>query len=589
MNRSVPPERLTDFVGRDHLLEEAIPQSLRSADGLCPVVLRSVLGSGATAAAVEYLHRTYPRHYVAAEWIDFGGSDEVGHLVAVAQAQERFQEMGGPALLVLDGVASPEQLSGLLPAAGTHILITCSADVEPWRGVGSVLTISALTEHDAVRLLGRYEPGLSKREAEQLAARLDHSPEALAYVGQSLSRKLSARQVLEMSHAELLRLLRSGEFCSPVDRIRAAVVALHPEWQFAQDLLLALSLIGSPVFPTRCLGRVVHMVPGQMSSNAHLPVALFVEALEVLARRGLLRFGDAGTVELLNLPRLVSLLIADSPARTRADRLFESLVIAFEAEDQEPVHSFAADLAARHMLALGPSRIVTVEGRWAMTDLIRVHLRNHHYDTAIERLKHFRATWGAGCGESWEAQVDRHLAQAYEGVGDIRKAFECAVRAVTAETGRRGPHDRRTLSDSFVATRLFGMLDPAAARLMAEGLERQQAAWLGEHDRETLRTGSLLARLELRCRLPGAAAERARQVWRAQCSAMGELDPETLETRHLLGEALEATGYAAREALICYRDARRLRSRALGKGHPATVASRDAYLRVRRSLAPDSD
>lgn len=91
MNRSALPERLTDFVGQEHLLE-AIPQHLRFAAGLRLVVLRG-LGSGATAVAVEYLRRTYPRHYAAAEWIGSSDSDETGRLVS--RALNRFREVGG--------------------------------------------------------------------------------------------------------------------------------------------------------------------------------------------------------------------------------------------------------------------------------------------------------------------------------------------------------------------------------------------------------------------------------------------------------------------------------------------------------------
>lgn len=215
-------------------------------------------------------------------------------------------------------------------------------------------------------LLCRYEPGLPMPEAERLAARLDHSPEALTHVGQRLSRKLSARQVLDMSHAELLELLRRGGICSPTERIRAAVEALAPEWRFAQDLLRAL--------------------------------------------------------------------------------------------------------------------------------------------------------------------------------------------AMEAEARRLGVRARLTLADSYAVARILGIYDPAAALRKAEEAEHQQAKWLGERHRETLRTGSLIARLQLRCRLPDTAADQARSVWRAQCNVLGESDHETLETLHLLGEALEATGHSARAALTCYRE-----------------------------------
>ncbi|MDI5969932.1 hypothetical protein POF50_011385 [Streptomyces sp. SL13] len=588
MNKSAPPERLTDFVGQDYLLEETIPQSLRRASGRRPVVLLSVLGSGATAVAVEYLHRTYPRYYAAAEWIDCGDGNEIAGYVG--RAMYRFREVGGPALLVLDGVTQPERVSALLPAGGPDILITSSADPTAWPLAERVLKVTALMPHDSVRLLCRYEPGLPKREAELLASRLDHSPEALAQVGKLLSRRLSARQVLGMSHAELLELLCHAGPSSHAVRIGAAVAALAPEWCFAQDLLRAFALIGSPVFPSRNLGRLVHHGQGGAASGLRLPVALLVEALELLSQRGLLRFSDDGIVELLNLPAHISLLGIDAPTRARAEQLVEAIVVALDPALAAPNQRSAAEMAVQHLLALKPDSITTAEGRAALVDLCTAQLATGQYNMVIDQLSGFRAAWDGGGGQTWEAALDRYLAQAYEGIGNFHEALTCMARAVNASRRCGGEHDRLTLADSYAATRYYGMENAAAAIPMAEELERQQVAWLGEHDRETLRTGSLIARLMLRRSITPpevvAAADQAMSMWRIQSEVLGKADRETLETRHLLGEALEATGRSSGDALVCFREAESLRTEVLGKDHPDTIDSRDAYLRVGRSLGP---
>ncbi|MET7411126.1 hypothetical protein [Streptomyces rubiginosohelvolus] len=586
MTRSAAPERLTDFVGQDHLLEEAVPQHLRSAAGQRPVVLRGVLGSGATAVANEYLHRTYPRLYVAAEWINFSDNDESSRLVHLAL--HRFRQLNGPALLVLDGVTCPERLVGLLPDHGPDVLITSAADASVWGHAESVLDVTALPTQDAVRLLRRYQPGMARSEAEQLAARLDHSPAALTQVGQQLSRKLSASHVLELSQMELLALLHRSGTHSPADRIGQAVEALAPDWCFAQDLLRALALIGAPVFPSRNLGPLFLHNPDLMSSSDRLPVALVVEALELLSRRGLIHFHANGSVVLLNLLQLFCLSTVDAPARPRVDRLVEALVIALDIDRGEPAHRADAARAAQHMLELAPDLITTAEGRIALVKLIRVNLKGNRYHRAIAQLTRFREAWGRGDSQVWSAQIDRYLAQAYEGIGNLRKAFACAERAMAAESRLSGNRNRFTLADSYSVARILGTYAPADAIRLAEAVERQQAEELGEQDRETLRTGALIARLQLSCLLPETAADHSRVVWRAQCNALGESDDETLVTLQLLGEALEATGHSAREALACFRDAKKLRRRKFGIDHAATVESTAAYLRVKGSLTPPS-
>ncbi|MGW1788674.1 hypothetical protein ACWCOY_21180 [Streptomyces tubercidicus] len=387
--------------------------------------------------------------------------------------------------------------------------------------------------------------------------------------------------MLDMSHAELLELLRRGGICSPTERILAAVEALAPEWRFAQGLLRALALIGSPVFPSRNLGRLVHRAPDLMSSVDRLQMALVVEALEVLSRRGLLHFRDDGMVELLNLPRLVSLLTVDAPARSRPDRIVEALVTALDIARGEPVHRAAAEEMAQHILALGPDRITTREGRSALVKLTRVHLKNSPPSPRCGTTVAFPCRMGG-----WHRRTmgSRDGSTPGPGIRRRRQPAQGIRMCGTGDGGRSASARRRarlTLADSYAVARILGIYDPAAAVRKAEEVEHQQAKWLGERDRETLRTGSLIARLQLRCRLPDTAADQVRSVWRAQCNVLGESDQETLETLHLLGEALEATGHSARAALTCYRDARKLRRKVLGEDHPAAVESTNSYVRVK--------
>ncbi|WP_282693418.1 tetratricopeptide repeat protein [Streptomyces sp. CC208A] len=583
MTRVGVPARPSDFIGQDHLLEEEIPHRLRSVDGRQALVLQGVRGSGATTVALEYLHRTHPRHYAAAAWIAPGRRDEVRREIRLAL--DRFREIGGPALIVLDGVPHPEWLSGLLRPSGPHVLVTTSEDATVWAEVEHVRNVEALTSREAVHLLRRFAPGLAAPVAEELAERLDHWPEALSHIGQQLSRTLSADQVLDMSRQEFCELLRRGGTPNPVGRVENAIAALSGQWPLAQDLLRALALIGAPAFPTRRLGPVVHR-PHSLTGRDSLSITLVIDALVALSRRGLVRYEDNGVVVPLNLPRLVALLTMDASARTRAERLAEGLIVAFSREDDALSPGPSEDRTTEHILALAPHRVITPEGRSAMVKLVGVHLAACRYEDAIEQLSRFRAVWGDQGGEPWQAQIDRLLACAFEGTGDLYRALDHAERARAQETKRHQGPNRIALTDAFEVSRITGMKDPRAALLLAEGLSDQQAALLGENDRDTLRTHGFVADLLLRTQRPQAAAEQARAVWHAQHLALGEEDRETLATLHLLGMALEATGHSAREALRCYREARRLRSRALGRDHRDTKVSADACRRVQNSLKP---
>jgi hypothetical protein len=87
-----------------------------------------------------------------------------------------------PWLLIIDNIATPETLKGLLPAAGTgDVLVTSRAGTWPERAM--VLAVQPLTRSDAVRLVTSLSGDPDDHSAAVLAHELGGLPLALAQAG----------------------------------------------------------------------------------------------------------------------------------------------------------------------------------------------------------------------------------------------------------------------------------------------------------------------------------------------------------------------------------------------------------------------
>ncbi|MER5563949.1 tetratricopeptide repeat protein [Streptomyces sp. NPDC002506] len=569
-------------------MDEDIPRALNALGGR-PVVLRSILGSGATATAIEYLHRVQ-RCYADIEWIEFTDPDTASRLIA--RALHRFRSVGGRTLLAIDGVNHPSDVAGLLPVDGPDTLLTSAAAPHLWLGVAEVLEVAALSQADAVRLLRRYQPGLSRDSAGRLADRLDCWPTALAYVGSQLTEGTSAEGVLAMPHSTLLHLLAEKGDVSPAGRISAAFQSLAPTSRFAQDLLSAFAVIGASVFPTRRLGRHLwYSVDDVPRRGDVVPHRAVYEALEELVVRGLVTLDANGGVEVKSLVRLIAMHSLDDEDRPRIDRLVEALLVSFEAglrDTDGRTLSAPPEEAVECLRNLDPALIRTAQGRCAMLGLVDVMLLRRQFDDAHRNLTRFRDAWERQLDEADPSLVesDRLMARAHHGNGNHRAALQSSIRALGTPS-QRSLRERQVLADCFAVTRYLKECDVKAAYIVATNVAEHQERWLGEADPDTLRTTSFIARILLSLGYCIASAELGKKTWQIQIEVLGEEHRETLVTLHHLALALAESGLAAQQALEYFETAMTLRRKTLGDDDFETVSSVQEYIDQWRRMHDD--
>ncbi|WP_320065970.1 FxSxx-COOH system tetratricopeptide repeat protein [Micromonospora sp. RTGN7] len=168
--RVLTPPRL--FVGRDRELGELRDLLLAGREAE-PVGVCGPVAAGKTYLVREYVRR-FRWDYGLIVWVAAGSrhearsalaelSDELGVEPRGHPAQELLHELSRRPeqwLMVFDG-ADHQELAGLLPPVGTgHVVLTCRADAPGPAGERAV-TLGALTEPDAVRLLTSQVEGLS--------------------------------------------------------------------------------------------------------------------------------------------------------------------------------------------------------------------------------------------------------------------------------------------------------------------------------------------------------------------------------------------------------------------------------------------
>ncbi|MEU7532263.1 FxSxx-COOH system tetratricopeptide repeat protein [Saccharothrix sp. NPDC042600] len=202
---SLPP-RHPRFVGRDDDIE-ALRDRLVDRGGT--VVVGGVPGIGKSELALEYAHR-FAGDYDLVWWLP--AHDRQAVLISVSQLGDRMRDpdltdqvptqygttspladlADGPRftrwLLVYDNADGGGVLGGLVPARpGCHVLITSSSAPDP------DLELADLPSGDSNRLLVARVPGLGDRDAESVAAAVDHLPLALelsvSWLAESVNRE----------------------------------------------------------------------------------------------------------------------------------------------------------------------------------------------------------------------------------------------------------------------------------------------------------------------------------------------------------------------------------------------------------------
>ena len=220
---STQVQGFAEVVGRDKelaVLRAGFTDPQRSGRPVLRV-LTGLGGVGKTSLARAYAQR-YQEHYELVWWVRAENSEGVpGEFRALLdilapryaeQTRDPVQAVHAvlanraqPWLLIIDNIAEPDALRGLLPAAGPgDVLVTSRAGT--WPGRRMVLPVQPLTQPHAVRLLTTLSGDPDQATAAVLADELGGLPLALAQAGSYV-----AHSVVDLAGYLALYRSRRGE------------------------------------------------------------------------------------------------------------------------------------------------------------------------------------------------------------------------------------------------------------------------------------------------------------------------------------------------------------------------------------------
>ncbi|MDF5755841.1 FxSxx-COOH system tetratricopeptide repeat protein [Spongiactinospora sp. TRM90649] len=556
------------FVGRQRMLNQLRDRLLTSPGGRC--VLHGGPGVGKSEVALEYAHR-FLGGYDIVWWIRGEHEDKAREdLRALAQRLELPE--GGDAvaavlrylsaaearwLLVFDDLDRPEDLPGLVPAEGGHVLLTTRR--RPGDDRTAHLAVGPLSPAESAALLRRGDPHITTDDARQVTSMLAGMPLATemarAWLARAAADPLRARVPLRERAAQAIAELRvtygrvsrrleaarrsaqdDGADLRPVapheSMVAAALESLEPAELWIMQACsylspdgVSLDLLRSPAFlaPLSGLG-------GPIGDPLEIDAVL-----SSLRGYGMARIVH-GRGESLRTHRLVRDCVAASMDPATRDRrgkeVARGLAAFAPAENEGPgdllAHRFGE--LNRHLL---PSRAVESADpavrRWVI-DQVRHLFRLQDHSTWRRALRIGELAlgeWTSGGDPSLVPELRVQIANVQRELGDHAAAARHSEAALGALV-RRGAKSVRALHAAMVHgadLRAQGDFDLAYLRSSAAwtGLDRL----LGPHSPHTGRALNNLAVSASLAGKPYEAEDLARRCHLDRAALYGEADPAT--------------------------------------------------------------
>lgn len=573
---SAQVQGLTEVIGRERELAALRVAFTDPARHDRPIwrVLTGLGGVGKTCLARAYAQR-YQQHYGLVWWVRAGDREavagEFGTLLDILiphyaeQAHDPVQAVHAilanrpdPWLLVLDNIAEPEALRGLLPAAGIgDVLVTSRAGTWPDRHV--VLPVRPLVPSHAVHLITSLSGDADQTSAAILAEELGGLPLALAqaacYVAHSALDLAGYLTLYRSRRAELHHQGRAPDYPD----------TLATTWQLAFDqlspraraLLNLLAWYAPDAIPLDLLltAKTDHLqLPEPVTA---LLQSLLNDALhqhqaitELLAYGLLTRSGPAGSVTVHRLVQAVTAdqLTANNEHRTwmnAAAVLFDAIHPKWRAvppmwaggmagasivwqslqthlraliEHLEPDQPITLDLRHIHAYWMGEAGEI-VRARELLAELVdddeRI-LGPHHPTTLLARtgFAYFTGQVGEirrarelatavvedlrrvlGAGHMYTLLAQGSLIRWTALSGEIARARDLNAAVVEDVQRALGADDLLTLGHRSRLVRWTGEAgDPARARDLAAAVVEDDKQALGPDHRETLAARAYLVR-----------------------------------------------------------------------------------------------
>ncbi|WP_238428248.1 FxSxx-COOH system tetratricopeptide repeat protein, partial [Frankia nepalensis] len=562
---SLPWERNRHFTGREEELSEL--RSRLVGDGRAatvPQALHGLGGVGKTQLAVQYAYR-HARDYDLVWWVP--AEDPALALTALAALAERvgvavagqaeesahavveLLRQGGRFprwLVILDNAERPEDLYGLLSAAGGggHVLVT-TRDLA-WSRLAGTVEVDVLPRDQAVVLLRARVPRLPEAEAGQIAAAVDDLPLALAQAGAWLAETgTPARDYVDLLRERVSEVMARG---IPADHAPVAAtwtIALRSLDEPAVLLARLWAQFGPEPIPVDLIrSEVADLLPAPLGAVACDPLALR-DIIGTLVRTAIVRLvvGD-----MVVMHRLVQAVLRDDTPDSLRPALRQAA---------------CGLLAHSH-----PENPTTPDGWRRYAQLYPHALATDLLDTDSDKARDFILALAWALRDQGDYPTSRRLA-------------EHAHHQWSTHLGEDHPDTIRAAGN--FASNLADQGDYPAARALKEDVLARRRRILGEdHPATIMAAGNLANTLVNQGDYPAARAMQEDVLARLR-RVLGEDHPDTISAAGNLAITLGSLGdYAAARALE--EDVLARRRRILGEDHPDTIMAAGNLANILRDL-----
>ncbi|GAB7050436.1 hypothetical protein JCM9534A_55620 [Catenuloplanes indicus JCM 9534] len=610
------PLRNPDFTGRETLLSD-LRKALetRSAASVLPQTLHGMGGVGKTQLAVEFVYR-YQEQYDLVWWIAAEQQSLVLqslHELARRLGLPQTEDMRQSAIMVMDALATtslrwlivydnalnPDDITGLVPSAGGHVLLTSRN--QTWASVWDAIEVDVFDRPESVELIRKRGDVITREDAERLAEKLGDLPLALDQAASwQRATRMPVSEYLELFDHHVRELLDEGRPANYPTTVAAfvniAFERLRTEAPAVAQLLELFAYLGAEPLSVSLLRAAKNSAVSQPLGSVLRDSIKLNRTIRALRQYGLAKVGGDQAIQ---VHRLVQLVIREGLSEDLAEqsrRNAHAILAAANPEapgNRENWSTYA--LIEPHLQPAGLVHSDEREAHQAVIDQIRylyvigdAEGSRRLGELAVSVWQKNRTAPNLGPDGEHTLIATRHLANALRQLGMTERAKTLDIETLdrfeqNPDFGRLHEHTLFTLAGIGVDLRIAGDLQGALAS-EDDTVERHRAAY-GDDDYETIRVlGNRAVSLRMLSRF-SEAYEVDLEVLSALQETVGENHWLTLLMQSNLARDLYGLGRYS-EALELQRNFLPLHAAVIGERHPhVLLAHRMLAIALRKTGA----
>ncbi|MFI9495210.1 FxSxx-COOH system tetratricopeptide repeat protein [Streptomyces halstedii] len=609
------PPRNPGFTGRSLVLERMRDQL---GGGMAvvlpqPQTLYGLGGVGKTQVALEYVHR-FMADYDLVWWISSEQTDDV--IAGLAELAVRLGAQGGddmaaaskeavdllrrgvPSdrwLLVFDNADDPERLRRYFPQGGSgHILVTSRN--QAWSQHGDALPVDVFLREESVEHLQRRAPGLSERDAAQVATAVGDLPlaveQAAAWIAETATPIDTYLEQLARQAPEVLALNQPAGYPQPVAATWNISIERLEERSPAAVRLLQLCAFFAPEPISANLLYSKEMIEALKPYDASLQEKLVLgRVIREIGRFALAKVDQvSNSIQVHRLVQAVIRAQLSEEEQAEARHVVHRILAGARPDDTEPIDN--PDTWPRFAAIwphLGPSDARNCrdhETRRLLIDRVRYLWKRGDIRTAATLGDELRETWLEMLGERdiQYLYLCFHLSNILRTRGryvEAKELDEFTLRTQREVLGPEHPHTYMTTSSLAIDLGLLGDYG-RAIELATEAHDGFNQIFHERHAR-TLAAANNLA---LNLRSVGQYA-RAREIdqdcYDLRSEVLGQEHPHSLSSALNLARDLREVGRYEDSVGLLSRTYESLKA-TLGRTYPTTLsAAKSLAVSLRRA------